>query len=282
MKSCFFAFIYAVEAIHVNKLNNSALRENMKNEWDLSFEGRQRTTWQLAAIEAGILDKMPGKQLGWGAVPQALEGKVSYYGFNIPKFPKSWVEKVIAMDTNKTIRYMFSGSFTHIPKLKYRKWLPNFVMTHFGPGDYFRATDADTGYTPMGEFDKSMSEKGFRPKSSCKMCMEFDETYWSKMVQSKFIIAPGGDAPYSFRFYESALARAIPIINNVDTDWHPGTFIGDHMRSIGYNYLMTTDAHDYDEKVAILNFKKFIRYQTFIEGDNDPEYDKKTGLYPTF
>lgn len=190
------------------------------------------------------------------------------------------------MNHTKSFRYMFSGSFVHLNK--YRQWLPGFVKKTFGPEDYFRATDATPKWSPMGEFDKSLEEAdGFRPKTlvngkRCGTCMKFDNTYWQHMVSSKFVVAPGGDAPYSFRFYESSLAGAIPIINNVDTDWHPTGYIGDHLRGIGYQYLMTTDVHEYDQKIADLNLKKFLRYQTFIQGDNNPEEDKKNGLYPTF
>jgi len=241
--------------------------------------GRQRHVWFNAAVEQGLVDKdRPIPQ--WGDVPSDLKEKISFYGFNTPKLPKSYVESVMAMNHTKTFRYMFSGSFVHLNK--YRKWLPGFVKKNFGEKDYFKATDATNSYKAMGEFDRSLNHvAGFRPKSSCSTCMTFDVEYWQKMVSSEFVVTPGGDAPYSFRFYESILAGAIPIINNVDTDWHPTGFIGDNLLSIGYQYLMTTDSHKADQKMVDLNYQKFIRYQTFIQGDNNPADDKKNGLYPT-
>jgi hypothetical protein len=242
--------------------------------------GRQRTMWQLAAQEEGILTTIPAKELGWGPIPTELQGKISSFGFNTCKYPKSWVNKILALNHEKKFRYMFSGSFVHLNR--FRRWLPDFVKTKFGPEDYFRATDATPNYKAMGVFDRSnASASGFRPKSNGKGTVHYDESYWEKMVQSNFIVAPGGDAPYSFRFYESALAGAIPVIHDIPSDWSPKLFIGDNLRAIGYQHFMTTDAPVFDQRVADLNLKKFLRYQTFIHGDNDPQEDKKNGNYPT-
>jgi len=280
-------FFYAVHAIRIAPHDYSTIdlareQSSVTESMDsiMAYTGRQRTIWQLAAQEEGLLETIPEPELVWGPVPAILQGKVSLYGFNTCKYPRSWVKTILAMNHEKNFKYMFSGSFVHLDK--FRKWLPDFVKTRFGPEDYFRATDATPKWQSMGAFDRSnASASGYRPKSSCKGCQKFDESYWVNMVQSKFIMAPGGDAPYSFRFYESALAGSIPIIHDVKTDWSPTGFIGDNLKNIGYQYLMTTDAHEFDQRVADLNLKKFLRYQTFIYGDNDPEEDKKNGKYPT-
>lgn len=284
MKGFCFLIFGTVQALRIAPNPTNFVKENFEvDETVAGIPGRQRQVWYQAALEEGVItQEQKNKGYGWGTVPLEIKDKVSYYGFNVPKLPRSYVEKVLAMNHTKTYRYMFSGSYAKLNK--YRKWLPGFVKSNFKSGDYFRATDAGGKWSAMGEFDKSLSEGGgFRPKSSCPTCMKFDEKYWQNMVRSKFVVAPGGDAPYSFRFYEAILSGAIPLINDPATDWGPTGYLGQNMKDIGYQYAMTKDAKtlEHDQKMVDLNMKKFMRYQTFMEGDHNPEEDKKNGLYPT-
>jgi len=38
--------------------------------------------------------------------------------------------------------------------------------------------------------------------------------YFEKMCQSKFILCPAGDEPWSFRFYETLMCKSIPIVES--------------------------------------------------------------------
>jgi len=231
-----------------------------------NMTGRMKALWAIAAKEENFTDY----------------SLLSDFGRAIPKYPRSWVAAIQKLDHTKKIRYMFSGSLGIIKKLKFRKWLPQWVKAHFGPEDYFKATDVSSKWKTLGEFDQSLSEtKGFRPKSDCPggvhdACMMFDGTYWERMAQSKFIIAPGGDAPYSFRFYESFLAGSIPVIHNKETDWKERQCTS-WVNMVGYKHAMADEVHEYDQQVADLNLKKFIRYQTWVEGDHNPKDDEKNG-----
>merc|ERR1719240_1207115 len=193
---------------------------------------------------------------------------LSDFGNAVPKYPRSWVEAILKMDSEKTFRYMFSGT-AYLKKNKYRKWLMPWVQEHFNNSDYFRGTDLRTNYQPLGEWDKSLSDQGgFRPKDCygqkkedfenpenmqvsfgakphkkiihkkiiyvdpaltkdnngnkpASYCMKWDKTYWQEMAHSQFILTPGGDAPYSFRYHEAFLAGAIPVINSIQGDYLP-------------------------------------------------------------
>jgi len=245
---------------------NPTLYENFCSVLAYNMTGRQKTLWAIAAKEEQDLGEFD-------------VSKISDFATAIPKIPRSWVKQITALDDTKTIRYMFSGSFVHLNK--HRTWLPEWVKEHFGPEDYFRATDARKGkkkYKPMGVFDQSLNgAAGFRPKGTCHDCLKFDETYWAKMRKSKFIICPGGDAPYSFRFYESYLAGSIPIIHNYEDDWKDRQNTR-WISAIKYEHKMTDEPHVFDAAVAKLNLKKFIRYQTWLEGDHDPAKDQTAGF----
>lgn len=206
--------------------------------------------------------------------------QLSDFGQKIPKIPRSWVEKLLKMKPErKTYRYMFSGSFYH-NDLTYRKWLGPWVKGHFNKTlDYFRATDAN-GRKPIGEYDVSNKDKaGFRPKNCGWTCFQFDKTYWDHMQKSEFTLCPGGDAPYSFRFYEAMLAQSIPIIHSYGSDFSKKNEATRRLHMIGYDFKFA-DKYPHTDDIAMRsrNLKKFIRYQTWIEGDNNPEHDKKHGI----
>jgi len=243
-----------------------------------NLNGRiQTAVWLLAAKEDNLL----GDDMG--------QSKISEFGRAIPKVPRSWVNNILALNHSKIHKYMFSGSFAKLNV--HRKWLPGFVKSHFGPGDYFRATDAlmkgnkfnhGKKYATLGEFDYSLVDQhGYNPKGEFphhwnpeKSDYEapFDKTYWTKMAESQFVVAPGGDAPYSFRFYESFLAGSIPIIHDYENDWKAQQCTS-WVNMIGYEHKFVEQEHIFDQEMADRNLQKFLRYQTFLQGDNNPKDD---------
>jgi len=256
----------------------------------LKKAGLSPDEYQNLYMETGILYNMTGhmKTLHALAIKEELalgndygRGKISDFGNAIPKYPRSWVNAILKMNDTKKYRYMFSGSVTKGKVLKHRKWLTLWVKEHFSDEDYFRATDASANsHKPWGSYDYTKADtRGFRPKDCGGSCMQLDETYYSQMLQSKFILTPGGDAPYSFRFHEAFLSGSIPIINSIDGDYMP-RHSTKWVTMVQYDFKMTSDfPHTFDPAVAKRNQKKFIRYQTFLEGDNDPVRDQKDGIY---
>lgn len=250
------------------------------------FTPRQKGLWVLAYIEE---KRRRQEHLDLTKLEIESPRDVSFFGKSIPKVPRSWVEAIFNISDERKHRYMFSGSL-YGTQITNRAWLIPFVKEHFDNSDYFRCTVCAKikDYEPIGKFDQTLTDTGAsRPKSCGKSCWPFDGGYWELMRRSKFILCPGGDAPFSYRFYESFLAGALPVINDPATDWleelngKPYRFTL-KVNKIGYDYLMAADyPHVYDHEKAKLNLKKFMRYQTFMEGDNDPEKDRDNGVYPS-
>lgn len=215
--------------------------------------GRQRAMWMLAAKE----ERDAGNHI-----------KPSRFARSIPKIPRSYVEAINNLDHTHIHNFMFSGSVLH-KDLGNRKWLKDFVAKNFNTTDYYRATDAGKKYEKIGAYDHSDDKTGYRPKDHGVLTFEYDSSYWKAMTQSNFVVCPGGDAPWSYRFYETFVTKAIPVINSRDTDWKPRITTSE-IDKIGYEYKTTKDDLKYDAAMAERNYAKFMKYQTWIEGDNNP------------
>merc|ERR1712217_481571 len=118
----------------------------------------------------------------------------------------------------------------------------------------------------MGKFDHTSEGKGFRPKNvRGKNRGYFDLPYFEVLASSRFTLCPGGDAPWSERFYEAAAMSSMPVINNVRSDYSPPE---NHtwLHEIDYAYMTMAELHDNsqpEEKKLSSNRRKFLRYQTF-------------------
>lgn len=214
---------------------------------------RQQAVWQIAAAEEN-----------------KDYAKMSPYVRSTPKFPRSWVEGIKKLDHNQTHKFMFSGSSAQARKMPYRAWMDDFVATHFTDNDYFRVTDRASN---RGAYDKtSTAAKGFRPKGCGGKCVQYDETYWAEMCKSKFVVAPGGDTAWSYRYYETFFTHAIPVINSVKGDWSDSKT--PLITKMGFTHMLTSDSLEYNKEAAEDNYRKAIKYLTFIEGENEPEEPK--------
>ncbi len=70
------------------------------------------------------------------------------------------------------------------------------------------------------------------------------------MYQSKFVLCPAGDAPWSFRFYEVLMCKSIPIVES----WHH-TYRTKEEANIKYKYILYQD---------IENVKNDINYDDYV------------------
>jgi hypothetical protein len=77
--------------------------------------------------------------------------------------------------------------------------------------------------------------------------------YFEKMCQSKFVLCPAGDAPWSFRFYEVLMCKSIPIVES----WHH-TYRTKEEAQINYKYIIFTDIN---EKI---NYDDYLNENTII------------------
>lgn len=239
------------------------IKANWGNAQELT--GRQMTLWMLAAREER--NRVGGHKLK----------NMTQFGKFVPKIPRSWVDMVSALGTtpkDKTSKFMFSGSVIHPDVMPNRKWLVPFVKANFARKDYYKATDAKImgkGYKPLGAYDTSLDkDKGYRPKDFGVDNVKFDASYWKAMAHSEFVLCPGGDRPYSYRFYETFATKAVPLINEFETDWNLRNLHTQRIQKVDYEIMMANGTLVYDPAVAERNYRKFIKYQTFMEGDNEP------------
>jgi len=219
------------------------------------------------------------------------ESNISLFGQTIPKFEVGEVLKIRSLDHTKVHNYNFQGSacrntsgmgvkygvpaddYSSHPNLyrSRRRWAIQFAKERFGPDDFLFITDdklCDASDLPMGEFDKSSQRRR-------------SNAYYGSMAASKFTLCPGGDSPWSMRVYEAILAGSIPVIQNISEDWHAAfnprrEALGKTPRLLALQCVYdvyefaTLDNLTFDLRVVERNLERFIKYQTFIEGDNVP------------
>ena len=79
-----------------------------------------------------------------------------------------------------------------------------------------------------------------------------DESYYRSMAQARFGLAPVGDCPWSYRFFEAILCHALPVIGRDDHDLYAGD----------YHTLRDGDEHVYDASACESNYQTLIRRHT--------------------
>lgn len=99
-----------------------------------------------------------------------------------------------------------------------------------------------------------------------------------KKCVSKFVLCPGGDAPWSFRFYEVLMCKSIPIVES----WHH-TYRTKEESKINYKYLLLENIendinykkHEDDSRNAILFYEvgDGIKYDDYVN-ENTKIFEK--------
>jgi hypothetical protein len=147
----------------------------------------------------------------------------------------------------RDIDFSFIGSLGGDPTTaRNRQWVLSFALKYFTNRSYFVDTSVTRGdavsYVPRGPWDHSASHKGWRPKSeeeaSCERA-RCDGAYYSYLARSQLVLAPAGDAPWSQRFFEAAMAGAIPVVSDTA---HTGRNAVE--RALGYHYLLAPELEE--------------------------------------
>jgi len=73
---------------------------------------------------------------------------------------------------------------------------------------------------------------------------QFDTYYFENMARSKFVLCPNGDFTWTYRFFESVIFKAIPIIEDYTHHYD------------GYAYYTKSDEFVYDENMINSNLEK--------------------------
>jgi len=171
-------------------------------------------------------------------------------------FSHKYYNEINKLDNNKIYDYCFIGSINSCPE--YRKWVIDFVKNYFTSNSIFINTDTNTKWELLGDFDLSNKKLGYCPKESKDnqskkvqyRVVNENLYYFKTMCQSKFILCPIGDGPWSFRFYESLMCKSIPIVKS-----YHDTYRTEEEAHIEYNYVILDDfingnkIDNYDELV---------------------------------
>ena len=133
-------------------------------------------------------------------------------------FPQRFYVAVQAFDHTKIFDYCFIGAYrVDASTAARRAWLFDFAKNRFSGKSYLQFTDKETkaDYTPLGDFDFTLSRDGFVPKEvPIEQRNFFDEHYYRVMCQSQFTLCPAGDRKWSMRFYEALMCKSIPVLQS--------------------------------------------------------------------
>ena len=180
-------------------------------------------------------------------------------------FSKKYYEEIKSLNNIKIFDYCFIGSLES--NLINRKWVLEFVKKYFTIKSIFINTDNPIEWINLGKFDYTNIISGYCPKNQINnqsknvQYRKVDENlnYFGFMRCSKFCLAPAGDAPWSFRFYEILMCESIPIVES----WHH-TYRTKEESQINYKYYLYTPSkkniYNYDKNIIKHNTKLFNKY----------------------
>jgi hypothetical protein len=158
-------------------------------------------------------------------------------------FSRKYWSDIRQLDHTKKHDFCFIGSMD--TKLGYRgNWVVEFAQKYFTKDSVFINTYNPTHWTSLGDFDYTMSNLGFNPASQIDnqsrqvqyRIVHENLFYFETMCQSKYVLCPGGDSPWSFRFYETLMCQAVPIVET----WHH-TYRTPEESLLPYEYILYDD-----------------------------------------
>ena len=171
-------------------------------------------------------------------------------------FSKKYYNDIIELNHHKKYDYCFIGSINSC--YERRIWVIDFAKKNFTNNSIFINTDDNPKWKLLGSFDYSNLNLGFCPrlqpdnqsKKNQYRIVKDNIEYFEKMCQSKFVLCPSGDAPWSFRFYEVLMCKSIPIVES----WHH-TYRTKEEANLNYKYILYQD---------IENIKNNINYDDYV------------------
>jgi len=184
---------------------------------------------------------------------KGMDASLATHTLPMALFSKKYCDDISCLDSTKTRDYCFMGSINTAPSK--RGWVIDFARKHFTSNSVFINTDNDPAWALLGDYDYSHKNLGFCPKNA-KSCtareaqfrvVKDNEFYFQTMCQSRYVLCPRGDAPWSFRFYEILMCKSIPVVES----WHH-TYRTKEEAALPYQYVLK-DAIDkeypYDDMV---------------------------------
>ena len=252
---CFVVFNCIIFSLYVNieiPVFDSQKFEAPEKVWD-PFEFHQH-------------DPQMGK---WRRMALAEINQTFYTDFDYATFPKSFYKKIEKMNCTKIYDYTFIGGL-------------KVIRQNFTKNSYLEFTDENTkkNWITLGEFDHTLTEKGFNPKEFGMKSLSagvplrtvyhslgyFDRQYYQRMCQSKFVLTPAGDMPWSKRFYEALMTKAIPIVK-----YNYETYRSEAEMKLDYKYFLWNETANYQEEIVRHNYNLFLKYHPFMNYVNPLE-----------
>jgi len=133
-------------------------------------------------------------------------------------FPQGYLQRVSHISKEKKADFFFQGVIS-----KKREWLKQ----------YGNVTESQYGRTAATKY-------------------EFHQQYFVGMCASRFALAPTGDCPWSYRFFEGIMSEAIPILGDDDQDIFAEPF----------SYLRHSTDKSYDQSICHENYQEFLKRHT--------------------
>lgn len=176
-------------------------------------------------------------------------------------FSNKYYNEINKIRNNKIHNFCFIGSI--MSDYENRKWIIDFAKKYFTSNSIYINTDNDTNCELLGDYDYSKKSLGFNPKiaydSQSKKVqyriIQENLFYFQTMRQSKFILCPAGDSPWSFRFYETLMCKSIPIVQS----WHH-TYRTSEESTINYEYILA----DNIESINDISYNNLVDKNTSI------------------
>lgn len=78
---------------------------------------------------------------------------------------------------------------------------------------------------------------------------QIDENYYRTLSATRFGLAPIGDCPWSYRFFEAVMCHSLPVLGKDDQD----------IFAEEYSYLRDGEDHNYDADVCAENYQTFLK-----------------------
>ena len=186
-------------------------------------------------------------------IEKNLSSNEAVWDPKIALFSKKYYNQINELNNNKIHDYCFIGSINSAREK--RQWVIDFAKKYFTCKSVFINSDNDPNWDKLGPYDYTNIIKGYCPKNEPDnqtkkvqyRVIEENKAYFETMCQSKFVLCPEGDAPWSFRFYEVLMCKSIPI---VESRHH--TYRTKEEANINYKYVL------YE------NINNKIKYQDYI------------------
>jgi len=177
-------------------------------------------------------------------------------------FSKKYYNDINELNHEKKYDYCFIGSIDSC--YERRKWVIDFAKKNFTKDSIFINTDNSPNWELLGPFDYSKLKLGFCPRLQDDIpskrihyrIVKDNIEYFEKMCQSKFVLCPGGDAPWSFRFYEVLMCKSLPIVSS----WHH-TYRTKEESELNYRYILYQDIENIKN---IVNCDDYVNENTKI------------------